>query len=348
MEPLKNFYVTVNIVTWNSEIYISKLLESLKNQTFRDFHIIIIDNGSKDRTLEIAQTYENVTLIRNNANLGFARAHNKGIEMALKFFEGRNLRNRFIFVCNPDIVWAEDCMERMLLHLYREGDIALAGPRLLRLLIEERDNLIDYKKTNIIDSMGLNIFKSRKVTDSFEGAVYAGASGVQETFGVSGALMCFRADALEAARWDKEYFDEDFFAYKEDADICWRLKNLDKRIVIIPEAFAYHHRNIKGDARLTIWNRLKNYRNKPASVRFLSVRNHLWLIFKNDFASNHIIDFPFIFFEELGKFFYCLFFDNGNLRAYFSALTGLPKILQKRGYLKAAKIKPAEIREWIK
>lgn len=344
----KDFHVVFSIVTWNSEEDIGGLLESLKEQTFKDFNIIIVDNGSKDKTLKIAQRYDNIVCIKNSANLGFSRAHNKGIELAMKPWQEKDLNDRFIFICNPGMVLAEDCLERILLGMCQEPDIGLAGPCLFRLENEEPENSINTIKTDTVDSLGLEFFKSRKVIDRFSGTEYNGPRETQEVFGVSGALMCFRASALSAVRWGREYFDEDFFAYKEDVDIAWRLKNLDWRSIVVPSAVAYHRRGIREKLNLSLWEKLKRQRHKPQIIKFLLLRNHLWMICKNDFFVNHLLDWPFIFFTELGKFFYYLTLDTKSVRAYFSVLRGLPKMLSKRAYLKNAKIHPHEIREWFR
>ena len=342
----KDFHVTVNIVTWNSEKYIRDLLDSLKAQTFQGFRIIIVDNASTDRTLEIAREYETVAIIKNSANAGFSRAHNKGIEMALKFWEGKSLDDRFIIICNPDIILNNDCVETLLKDIWQNKNTAIAGPKLLRFY--EEDGRMEKIKTNIIDSLGLKIFKSRLVADNFAGEKDAGQSARQEVFGASGALMCARAKALEGVKWNKEYFDEDFFAYKEDIDLCWRLRNLGWSIAVNPLAIAYHHRRAGANANSSFLQRISEEKRKPKIIRFLSIRNHLWLIAKNDFLANYLLHMPFIFWGECVKFLYCLLFDFGALRAYFSALRKLPRMLKKRKYLKKAKAGPADIRKWMK
>jgi GT2 family glycosyltransferase len=202
--------------------------------------------------------------------------------------------------------------------------------------------------TDIVDTMGLELLKSRNVIDKFSGEKYEGPLDAQEVFGVSGALMCLRASALESVRWNKEYFDEDFFAYKEDVDLSWRLRNMDWRIIIVPQAAAYHLRSARGDINLSFWKKILSQRKKSEKIKFWSARNHLWAIVKNDFCINHLLDWPFIFFSEFGKFIYYLVLDTKTVRAYFSAFYGLPKMLAKRAYLKNAKIRPEEIRQWIK
>lgn len=344
----KDKHVAVSIVTWNSEDHIADLLKSLKKQTFKDFDIIIIDNGSKDRTLEIAGEYEDVIVIKNSNNTGFSRAHNKGIEMAMKFWQEKDLSDRFVVVCNPDIVMAENCLEKLLIAICQNPLVGAAAPKLLRMETEVSDNMPENKKSSIIDSLGIEIKKTRAAGDRFSGTEERNGAITEEVFGVSGALMCLRGSALRAVKWGKEYFDEDFFAYKEDIDLSWRLRNIGWQALIAPDAIAYHHRRIKGRAKQSFFERLKNKTYQSKRVKFLSARNHLWMLAKNDFIINVFIDFPFIFFEELGKFIYCLFSSPGDLRAYFSAVWGLPKMLKKRAYLKNAKILPMEIREWMK
>lgn len=341
-------HVTINIVTWNSENYIADLLDSLARQTFKDFKIIIIDNGSRDKTLEIAGKYENITFIKNSSNLGFSRAHNKGVEMAMKFWAGKDLSDRFVIVCNPDIIFSDDCLEKLLLAICKNSTAGIAGPKLLRMEICETDNIAENKKSEVVDSLGLELKKTRKTIDRFSGMKDKNDTAINEVFGISGAFMCLRASALQDVKWEKEYFDEDFFAYKEDVDLSWRLKNLGWMAIVAPESVAYHHRRVKGDAAPSFWKRFKNKIYQSKKVKFLSTRNHLWAVIKNDFCANYLRDLPFIFFEEAGKFIYCLFFDFRNLAAYFSALRGLPKMLKKRSYLKNAKITPQEIRKWIK
>ncbi|MBU1179614.1 glycosyltransferase family 2 protein [Patescibacteria group bacterium] len=342
-----DYHACVNIVTWNGEEYIDDLLKSLEAQSFQGFQIIVIDNASSDKTLEILKKYPRIVILKNSSNQGFSRAHNKGIDLALKFWQGKSLDDRFIFVVNQDVVLKEDCLERMLKSIYIEKNTAVVGPKLLRIYEEEIDNLPHKSRSNTIDSLGIKISKSRKTTDKFSGQEEKPDLAKQEVFGVSGAFMCLRASALNSIKHDREYFDEDFFAYKEDVDLCWRLQNMGWKIMLAPEAVAYHYRKVRGDAKISLWKKFQNQKNKSCTIKFLSLRNHLWTILKNDFTANHLMHWPFIFFREFGKFGYNLFLDTKNVQAYFSAIAGIPKMLKKRAYLKNAKVGAREVRRWI-
>jgi GT2 family glycosyltransferase len=64
----------------------------------------------------------------------------------------------------------------------------------------------------------------------------------EEIFGASGAAGFYRREALESAKISTGYFDSDFFLYREDADLAWRLRNLGWKCLYVPEAVAYHRR----------------------------------------------------------------------------------------------------------
>ncbi|MBU4421567.1 glycosyltransferase family 2 protein [Candidatus Parcubacteria bacterium] len=343
----RDFHATINIVTWNSEEYIEDLLVSLEAQTFLGFHIIIVDNASSDRTLSIIEKHSNITLIKNGSNLGFSRAHNKGINMALKFWDGKSLDDRFIIVCNPDVVLKEDCLEKLISSLYKEKQTAVMGPKLLRIFDEEVDNLSHKSKSNTIDSLGIRCSKSRKAIDSCAGEEDGHNIESKSVFAISGAFMCIRVLSLPTIKQGKEYFDEDFFAYKEDIDLCWRLRNMGWDIKIEPGAVAYHYRKVRGDEKASLLKKMQNQKLKPRLIKLLSVRNHFWLVWKNDFLSNKLIHLPFIITREFGNFFYNFIFDRKILGAYLFALYGMPKMMRKRKYLKNAKIDAKEIRKWF-
>jgi GT2 family glycosyltransferase len=344
----EDFHVAVSIVTWNSEKYINQLLGFLDNQTFKDFQIIVTDNASSDGSLEAVRSRNDIIVIKNSTNLGFSRGHNKGIEMAMKCWEGKDLSERFVFIVNPDIIPEPDCLERLLISICRDKTLAAIAPKMLRFTEESIDNLMDFKKTNTIDSLGVDIYKSRKLMDRGAGNEYKNDSKIEEVFGLSGAFMCLRASALVEAKIGKEYFDEDFFAYKEDADMAWRLRNLGWGLAVDCDATVYHARGAKATESAGLWKQMSGRKNKSDFVRFLSARNHLWTILKNDRAANIFFDFPFIAARESAKFLFNLFFDRSAFRGYLSALGGAPKILAKRSYLKNARTSAAEIRSWIK
>ena len=96
----------------------------------------------------------------------------------------------------------------------------------------------------------------------------------EEVFGVSGAAAMYRADFLRDVAIDGEIFDEDFFAYREDADIAWRGRLLGWRAMYVPDAVAHHVRRVRPEMR----------RDLPASINMHSVKNRFLLRLKNEGA----------------------------------------------------------------
>lgn len=345
-----DFHVAISIVTWNSKKYLGNFLRSLDGQTFKDFQIILVDNASSDGTLDAIKDRGDVIVIKNSANLGFSRAHNKGIEMAMKCWEGKDLNERFIFIANPDVELEPDCLEKLLLSICRDKNLGAIAPKLLRLIEEQKDGLSAFNRTDIVDSLGIDIYKSRKIVDRASGEKDKSGQSAElaDVFGLSGAFMCVRAEALIDIKSGKEYFDEDFFAYKEDADLAWRLRNMGWRLAVDYSTRVFHARGAKSAGKEGFWHELKNQKSKPKLIKFWSARNHFWIILKNDYWRNILADLPFFLSREAAKFFYCLLFDRSYIGAYGSALTGIPKMLSKRRYLKNAKTTPSDIRALIK
>src|SRR3989344_3182641 len=171
--------VSVQIVTRNSLRYIGNCLESLEQQTLGDFSLIVIDNGSTDKT---------ATFVRNHF---------------------------------PTVTF----LEKLVAFADTQPAGGSFGGKLLRLRSEavntdDGDSLRDVLRTNMIDSAGLRITRGRKVFDRGSGQQDRGQyERSEEVFGISGACALYRRSALDEIKVNGEYFDVDFFAYKEDADV---------------------------------------------------------------------------------------------------------------------------------
>ncbi|MFN3301467.1 MAG: glycosyltransferase, partial [Patescibacteria group bacterium] len=99
--------ISIQIVTWNSRKFLSECLNSIFNQTYKDFSILIIDNASNDGTIEfIKENYPTLNILRNSKNLGFATAHNQG----LRLFEN----SPYVLLINPDVILEKDWLEKIL------------------------------------------------------------------------------------------------------------------------------------------------------------------------------------------------------------------------------------------
>lgn len=331
--------ISIIIVTWNSYQFLSSLLQSLQNQTFQDFRVFIIDNGSTDESLSyLRNNYPQIAILENRKNLGFCRAYNQGIKIT---------KNEFVLCLNQDIILSENFLEKLMKVAEKDQRIGSLGGKLLRFKNPEEE-LKDKNSSDIIDSTGILAFKTRRFINQGEGEIDKGQYNRQEeVFGISGAAVLYRRSALEDVKIADEYFDEDFFAYKEDIDLAWRLRLAGWKVIYVPEAIAYHKRGGARKLGLGDLDTIKNRRNKPSLVNYLSYKNHLFLIFKNESWFNFWW-FPLILGYEIKKFIYIVFFEFSTLKALVQFFQQLPRILRKRKIVKAKRrVSLREIRKWF-
>jgi len=327
-------------------MFMTSCLDSVLNQTFRDFQAVVIDNDSSDGTLEfVRREFPMVGVIENNKNLGFARANNHGIRL---------FKSPYIVLCNPDIVLEPDWLEKMMAAAQAEENAGYSvfGGKLLKLKLINAE-IGEMEKTSIIDSCGLKVLKNHRVVELGGQEESQKFERRQEVFGFSGALIMFKREALDGiVLRDKyhaqgDYFDGSFFFYKEDVDLAWRLRLSGFRSLLIPEAIAHHLRTMSGAQKQSAVELAKNRKRQNALAKYYSYRNHLLVLLSDEFLSNLAIHAPRILWLEIRKFFYLAFFEIGNLKAWAEVVSMLPEILAKRkSIFDRAKASAKDMRKW--
>lgn len=338
--------VTILIVTRNSKRFMPSCLDSILNQTYRDYQAVVIDNDSSDGTLEfVRREFPMVGVIDNNKNLGFARANNHGIRL---------FKSPYIVLCNPDVVLEPDWLEKIMAAAgsAEYGGHAVYIGKLLKLKMINPE-IGEMEKTSIIDSCGLKVVKSHRQVELGAGEDSSKFSQAQEVFGFSGALALFRREALQDAvlrdkyHTQEDYFDGSFFFYKEDVDLSWRLRLLGHRTLLVPEAVAYHLRTLAGSATQGAAELIKNRRQQNNLAKYYSYRNHLLVLLADEFISNLLINLPQILWLELRKLIYVAVFETRNLLAWAEIAKMLPEIVAKRKFIFGRKrVTAKEMRQW--
>ena len=317
--------------------YLPDLIESINAQTFQDFSVLIIDNASNDGVEQfVREKYPNITFIRNVRNLGFSSAHNQGIRYAFKKWEGTSLDDKFVLVTNPDIILSPTFLENMAQGVEGRNDFGSFGGKLLRAFGDgvADEVLKETIKSDRFDSTGLNFQKNFTFTDRGAGELDEGQfENQEEVFGISGALVLYRASALEEVRFNDEFFDIDFFAYKEDVDLAYRLQYAGWRSLYIPFAVAYHFRGVYGKEKMGFFERIKNRRSKSKQLSFYSTRNHWLLILKNIDPVSLIVNLPRLVFAEVARTTYVLIFEPRNIIVFTDMFRLVPKIAKKRSHI---------------
>jgi len=237
--------VTVVIVTWESASVLPACLASLADTEPLPAELVAVDNASSDGCVAIvrewAANHPEVTtrIIENSVNVGFAAGANQGIDAGSL---------PLVCLVNPDIRLQSNTLAILVDSLSASSpDVAVVGGKLLR----ARGN--DLQATNIIDSVGMVMTRDGRHLDRGAGQQDRGQYDVEEdVFGITGALAVFRRDSLEASRVDGQVFDEDFFAYREDADLAWRLQGFGCRARYVPLAVAFHRRRVTPERRRSL------------------------------------------------------------------------------------------------
>jgi GT2 family glycosyltransferase len=191
----------------------------------------LVDNASSDASREVAARHgPAVRLLALPVNVGFAAAMNAGIAES---------SGRYVLALNPDCRLEPDFASRLVRRLDATdaADVGSASGRLLRAQGE------GLTPTGTLDSTGIYFTSSGRHFDRGSGERAEGRYLVEEEiFGASGAAGFYRRSALESVRISTGYFDADFFLYREDADVAWRLRSMGWRSLYVPSAVAWHRR----------------------------------------------------------------------------------------------------------
>jgi GT2 family glycosyltransferase len=307
-----NVEVSVTIVTWNSGATIKACLDALFNQTFSELEIIIVDNHSTDESLSILENYPALKILRQDANLGFCKGHNIAIAQA---------QGQYILPLNPDVVMTETYIASLVKAAESDPHVGIVSGKLL--LAPPEDNS---PTAGRIDSTGLFLKKTRQQFLRGHGQPDSEIYSQQNyIFGACGAAPLYRREMLEACKFEDQYFDETFFAHKEDVDLAWRAQLLGWKCIYTPQAVAFHPRTFKPGHRQDISKEIRQH----------AVKNRYLLLIKNELFSTLIRHALYILFYDLKILIYLLLFEQSSLRGLVKAMALTPQALRWRKFIMA-------------
>lgn len=243
--------VSVVVVNYNGAHLLTDCLRSLLRQTVGDLEVIVVDNASTDNSLDIIRSHrdDRINLVCSEENRGFAGGCNLGI---------REARSTFVALLNNDAVAEVDWLENLLGAMVGGGRLVGSG----RLGMCASKILFD--DSQIIDKAGHLIFPDGQNRGRGTGEVDLGQyDRMEETVFPDGCAALYRREVLEEVGG----FDEDFFAYGDDADLGLRAQWLGWRCLYVPTAVV-HHRHSSTSGRFS-----------PQKV-FWVERNRFWLVLK--------------------------------------------------------------------
>jgi GT2 family glycosyltransferase len=317
----------VTIVTYNSGRFIKRCLESVLDQRYPYVEIIVIDNNSTDGTVDILEPFEDrVRIIYNEENSGFAAAQNQAIEAS---------RGEWILTLNPDVLLLPNFIEALVQAGGLDPKVGTVCGKLLTMT-----SGFDFPEDPVVDSTGIYFTPNLRHLD--RGSLHPDNGDYRQyefVFGATAAAALYRRDMIEDISIDGEFFDNDFFVYREDADVAWRAQLMGWRCLYVPYACGYHVRKVLPG----------NRRALPAEINMHSVKNRFLMRIKNISPDLYRRNIFSITLRDITVVLCCLMWEHSSLRAFWFLALNWRRVMAKRAEIQSRRrVDHAYIASWFK
>lgn len=225
--------LSIVIVNWNAKDYLNKCVASIyENATNLSFEIIVVDNASSDGSAEMLRSeFPSVILIENKNNPGFGAANNQAL---------KRCASEFVLILNPDTEVLDGAFVTMVSFMKQNEKAGAVGAKLLNANGAAQLTCARNFPTLLTEFFWLTTLVRRFPKNRIVGHYlmsYWDHNDKREVDCLSGACIMARQDVLKKLN----YFDEDYFIYGEDADLCYRIKKAGWQIWYLPEAEIIHY-----------------------------------------------------------------------------------------------------------
>jgi GT2 family glycosyltransferase len=253
--------VTLSLVTFNGARWIPGCLASIANQALAGFELLICDNASTDGSQEMLREWverdERASLHESTVNLGYAAAHDRAILAA---------RGEFAVLVNQDAELDPGFLDAIVSAFEQHPEAASVQPRLRQLSTTG-------ERLETLDTTGLVMGRDRRAVSRAQGLRDGPDHQLPgEVWGADGPLPAYRTRALREAELPREdgspeILDEDFFLYKEDVDLAWRLRLLGWTAWYEPAALGWHARGTGATGATAMLDIARTNRGLPYAAR---------------------------------------------------------------------------------
>jgi len=241
MKKNKTPKVIIVILNWNNWQDTIECLESVNKSEYRNFEVIVVDNGSTNNSVQkIKNKFNTMILLETGENLGFSAGVNYGLKFAI------NNHADLILLLNNDAIVSKTAVTELVKRISRDERVGLIGGKIL--FLEDKHK---------IWSAGGRIKKTTKRTYQFgEGRYDDGKYNTErEVDFLSACCLLIRKEVIEQIGW----YDPDYFMYYEDVDFCVRAKQYSYKIVYWPQAVIWHKVGGASNKSLMDYYRMRNY-----------------------------------------------------------------------------------------
>jgi GT2 family glycosyltransferase len=301
-------YVSVTLVTYNSGRFIKRCLESVLAQKYPDREIIIIDNCSTDGTVDILEQFEDrCQIVYNSENIGFAAAQNQAIALS---------NGDWVLTLNPDVLLLPDFIRGLVDAGQMDPKIGTVCGKLLTMTAA-----FDIPAKPVVDSTGIYFNPMLRHLDRGSQEVDNGHYLRYEyVFGATAAAALYRREMIDDISIDGEFFDSDFFVYREDADVAWRAQLMGWRCLYAPYARGYHVRSVLPGKRRAL----------PPEINMHSVKNRFLLRIKNISGDLYRRNWVSISARDFLVVASCLLWEHTSLKAFWYLAKNWKRLVAKR------------------
>jgi GT2 family glycosyltransferase len=267
--------ISICIVTYKARDFLQECLRSIEDTTRRlKFEVIVVDNGSQDGTIEFLKNeHPTVSIVQNEVNAGFTRPMNQALHIS---------NGRFLLQLNPDTVVLQDALDKLVGFMDAHSDVGICGPKVLN-----RDHTLQKSCRRgesrpwavLSHFLGLaNLFPEKKRFGEYQ-LTYMDEDETHQVAGVAGSCMLIRRNVIDRIG----YLDERFFAYQEDADLCFRAREAGWKIYYYPESQVIHYGGQGG-------SRVHPYRS------IYEWHRSYWIYYRKNLAKDYFFLFNWVYY----------------------------------------------------
>ena len=319
-------FVSVTIVTYNSGRFIKRCLESVLDQQYPFREIIVVDNNSSDGTIDILEPFEDrCRIVYNEENIGFAAAQNQAIALST---------GEWVLTLNPDVLLLQGFIEALVTAGNLDNRVGTVCGKLLTMTAG-----FDFPEEPTVDSTGIYFTPNLRHLDRGSLEVDNGHFRVYEyVFGATAAAALYRREMIDDIAINDEFFDSDFFVYREDADVAWRAQLMGWKCLYAPYAKGYHVRKVLPG----------NRRALPPDINMHSVKNRFLMRMKNISPDLYRRNFFSITARDLVVVSCCLLWEHTSLKAFAFLFRNWKSVMAKRReIMRRTKVRDEYIASWF-
>lgn len=330
--------VGIVVINYNGSAMLPHCLAELQQLRYPDKEIIFLDNDSSDDSIAVVRNqFPQIQIHQTGHNGGYSGA----AEIAVNLAKKQNWD--FLLLLNPDLIFENDYLEIIIARMLANPKIGACIGKLYKY------EFFSQEKTNIIDSAGVKATRDRRFVDRGQADVDTGQyDQPEEVFGITGAAPLYRVTALEDIRVLGEVFDQDFFMYKEDVDVSWRLQLFGWICWYEPRAIAHHGRGTGVYKRNSYVDTVLERKKLSRFQKTHSFRNQHAMQLKNELWGNFWHDCVWIVGKEILFLAFILIKEPYLLKSLGEFIRLTPKLNQKRRAIMRRKRATAkEMQHWF-